>query len=285
MILVLDACTISNLLHIVQDDSLIKLLNRAFSKVYITKEVIKEVDNNKFMYLPYYNNSRETINQLISDLKLNAYISDCDKDKYECTPFIKKFAIAINESFKDDEGELQSALLSLYLSRWGDISFMENNNKILFATDDDKANRLYIKLFSTNQIGHIIDSVDLLSIFYLKGLITKKDLIKNVDAIIQLYWFPLNRLKQVIVNMKNKDLKGNTQSYLTSLMEFCIDYQIEKIFDTLHDNGYKKIYSSIPQLKEAIKNLNEANGVRKVAYLKERHKIVSNNLIWDKHLT
>jgi hypothetical protein len=285
MILVLDACTISNLLHIVQDDSLIKLLNRAFSKVYITKEVIKEVDNNKFMYLPYYNNSRETINQLISDLKLNAYISDCDKDKYECTPFIKKFAIAINESFKDDEGEFQSALLSLYLSRWGDISFMENNNKILFATDDDKANRLYIKLFSTNQIGHIIDSVDLLSIFYLKGLITKKDLIKNVDAIIQLYWFPLNRLKQVIVNMKNKDLKGNTQSYLTSLMEFCIDYQIEKIFDTLHDNGYKKIYSSIPQLKEAIKNLNEANGVRKVAYLKERHKIVSNNLIWDKHLT
>ena len=285
MILVLDACTISNLLHIVQDNSLIKLLNKSFDKVFITREVISEVNNNKFVYLPYYDNSREIIDQLIADLKLNDYVSEFDNDKYQCIPFIRNFAINMGAPFKEEAGEFQSALLSLYLSRWGNDCFMENSNKILFATDDDRANHLYRNLFSTNQIGFIIDSVDILSVFYLKGLITKKDLLKNVDAIIQLYWSPLNRLKQIIANKsKIKELKGNIQSCLTSLMEMSLEYEIQKISDTLHEGGYKNLYTTFPKLKEAIKSLSSTTIERKAAYLKERYTLVSKSLLWDNHL-
>lgn len=284
MIIVLDACTISNLLHIVQDGSLIKLLNKSFTKVCVTREVITEVNDNKFVYLPYYDNSRETINQVIADLKLNDYISELDKDKHECAPFIRRFAINMGATIKEDAGEFQSALLSLYLSRWGENCFMENNNRILFATDDYRANQLYKNLFSTNQIGVIIDSVDILSIFYLKGLLTKKKLLKNIDALIQLYWSPLNRLRQTISKIKVKEVKGNAQSCLTNLMDMSLDYQIEKVFDTLHDGGYRSLYNTFPKLKEAVKNLADIGIERKTAYLRERYKIVSNSLLWDNHL-
>ncbi|HTE23651.1 hypothetical protein [Flavitalea sp.] len=284
MILVLDACTISNLLHIVQDNSLIKLLDKSFENVFITKEVIAEFGSSKFVYLSYYDNSRETLNQLISDLHLSDYVSELDSIKYECIPFVRNFAIVSGQTLKESDGEFQSALLSLYLSRWGENDFMENSNRVLFATDDGRANTFFIELFLSNQIGTIIDSIDILCIFYLKGLITKKHLLKNVDAILGLYSSPLNELKQTISRIKERDIKGIFQSYLTNLLDMLYENQLESVFDTLHEGGYKKMYADFPKLKDLIRKLS-VNGINgKAAYVKSRYDFISNNLLWDGHL-
>lgn len=285
MFLVLDACTISNLIHIVQDDSLFRLLKKSFSCIYITTEVIAEVEKNKFANLSYYDNSRESVNQLITDIRLNDYISNLDKDKYDCVSFLRKFARFENRQLKEQDGEFYCALLALYLSRWGIENLMEYNNKILFATDDSRAEQLYLKLFSTNQIGSIIDSIDLLSIFYLKGFFSKKELLNKINSIIEIYWSQLHDTKSLISEIKETRLSTRHQLCLTSLMEMVLNYEFDKISDSFHENGFKNLYQDFPKLKVLLKELVETRSERKLSYLRGRHKELSNDQLWSGHLS
>ena len=168
MILVLDACSISNMINVFQDDSLLIEIRKCFKEVYITPEVIQEVINNKADYIEFYKNRWIEMNELYHRLDFNNYVYKDDHGKKDCVHFITKFADLKSLPFKKTSGEYYSSLLSLYISRLGLTEFAENANKILFVTDDAKAEKSYKALFSTNQIGNIIDSVDILLILYLR---------------------------------------------------------------------------------------------------------------------
>jgi hypothetical protein len=280
MILVLDACTISNLLNAYQNDSLIRQLHKCFSEIYIAKEVISEVEANKFAYLHLYE-SRQEIRELISQVKLSEYISSLDTDKHECLSFTRRFASKKGLQFNESDGEFQSSLLSLYLSRWGKDEVFENNNKILLATDDARAELQYQKLFSSNQIGAIIDSVDLIVIFHIRGLLTKPQLLSYVDSIRNLYNSGLNELRKELVTVKKRESgSSKNQLLLSNLIELLSDNKLTDLQQTVSEGEYKKIYKHHGKLKENIKNVSRFNMEKKLRYLNERRSEIIDDLIW-----
>ena len=280
MILILDACTILNLVNVYQDDRLLKLLRNCFKEIYIASEVIAEVDDNKSAYSHLYE-SPDTLKQLFTELKLREYLSDLDKDKIECFKFAKNFAKIKHLEFREADGEFHSTLLSLYLSRWGKTSFVENNNKILFATDDEGAKELYQNMFYTNQIGAIIDSIDIVCILYLKSLLSKALALSCIEGIIALYNSELDSvIKEIEIVRKKESNSAKNQINLTTLMEYVRAIQVAEVERISLTNNYKKLYDDHPALKSSVKNFTKNTLGPKFQYLKIRHDEIRNDLLW-----
>jgi hypothetical protein len=279
MILVLDACTVSYLYNVFQDDSLIKLLKKCFLEVYICSEVITEVNDNKFSYLTLYE-SKEQVIQLLSDINLNQFLSEHDKSKSECKPLIRKFSAAKGLVLRELDGEFHCALLSLYLSRWGEDKLYENLNAILFATDDYGATKLYSQLVATNQIGIIIDSIDIVVILHLKELLTKATLIRYIEGLINLNNRDIKVLKSKIEVAKELE-KGNTkhQLALSTLMEYLINAEMQSLKDCLYHNSFKSLLKKYENIKTAIKELETETP--RFDYLKERRAEIIEDLVWN----
>jgi hypothetical protein len=278
MVLVLDACTISYLVNVFQDDSLIKHTKKAFTQVYVCSEVINEVNNNKFSYLDLYD-SKEHVLQLLADINLRELLSDHDRNKSECKPLIRKFSAAKGLALREMDGEFHCALLSLYLSRWGQEDFNEQINSVLFATDDEGAKELYSQLVAHNQVGVIVDSVDIVVILHLKALITKSTLIRYIEGLINLHRRGIGILKGKIEAVKKLE-RGNAKHELalTSLMELLTNAEIDELKDSLYNHSYKTLFKKYDSIKTGIKELEL--GTQRFNYLKERRIEVIDDLIW-----
>jgi hypothetical protein len=280
MILVLDACTISNLIHAFQDTSLIKDLYKCFSEIYIPREVIKEVHSNENAYLTLYNNNWDKLRQLYSDIKLREFIHELDSSKTDCADFFSNFSDKKKLQYKIN-GEYYSSLLSLFISRLGNSNFNENTNKILFATDDAKAEKLYKELFSSNQIGIIVDSIDIITMFYLKGLLTKTRTIQFIESLIGIYNILIRDLRNEILKLKrNKNTSIRIQLLLTSYLEKIDAYDINEINNILENALYKKIFTTYPKIKDLTKLLIQNQTSKKIQRLKIRRDELINGLIW-----
>jgi len=214
---ILDACTIINLLRIDGADEFLfksmKLLDLNISST-VYEEVGKNVRKNSLS-----KEQKKYIDQRIPQFlqflhKDDEIIKDITQGLFEQ---IRKFT----KHRKKDNGELISSALSLCVSR-------ENNSKVYFYTDDFPAKKQFAPFFAFQQIGVIGDSIDLLLFLYwsnsdfgdkhlkkylqdlkseynvpLKGLVSKmqskkdslsmkdkkdKKLMENIDKVLNGYW-------------------------------------------------------------------------------------------------
>ena len=149
---VVDACTVINLLRIDEDDFLYKRL-KSFN-VNIVKEVNDEIRKNVFK-----NNLDDDRKTAIDNL-LPFLHSECKLHKNEDvendlgTDVVSDLKSFVNHR-KEYNGEFYSAMLSLILSR-------TEESKVVFYTDDYRAKEQLSSLYSFQQIGTIDDTVDLL---------------------------------------------------------------------------------------------------------------------------
>lgn len=159
---VLDACSIINLIHIDEDDILIKRLK--YLNIIICERVFKEVKSNAY--------KRLTIDQTISKEDKKNYIKIIDQKinifrKYQVFDNViindlgNDFIDQVKElsKYSKNNGELYSSALSLYKSRL-------ESTKLFFHTDDFPAKDEFSSFFATQQIGHIEDTSDLLLLLY-----------------------------------------------------------------------------------------------------------------------
>lgn len=151
--IVVDACTVINLLRIDDDnDFLYKQLKTL--DVHFAKEVKDEIQRNIFKNV-LDDDRKAAIDKLLplfySDFTLHQN-KDIERDLG--SDIISNIKSVINHG-KDNNGEFYSALLSLLLSR-------SKVDKIIFYTDDYPARDKLSSLFSFQQIGTIDDTVDLL---------------------------------------------------------------------------------------------------------------------------
>lgn len=192
---VLDTCTIINLLRIDEDDEFLfkKLKNL---NINISDSV--------------YNEAQKNTNKKPLTKEQKDYIT-------QQLPFFAKCIINPDKKFKDDyftelkqfcnyskeNGELHSTLLSLHLCR-------EEGSRLFFYTDDFPAKRQFAHYFSYQQIGSIGDSVDLLLFLYWSvSDFKEKQLNKYLQNLYSEYATPLKKFSNEIIINKDSWLKLN----------------------------------------------------------------------------
>lgn len=155
----LDACTAINLIHIDEDDFLLKKLD--ILEVHLNDIVFNEIRDNVGKGIDNASEDRNGVEKAI-DQKLTFFrgkknnnselLRDVGSDYFERIQRETNYTKKLN-------GELCSSAYALYLSR-----FFEK--KVFFYTDDYPAKEYFASFFDYQQIGHIKDSVDLLVLLY-----------------------------------------------------------------------------------------------------------------------
>lgn len=210
---ILDACTIINLLRIDEDEflfkSIISLDLNIASTVY--QEVSININKNSLSKEQKKNIEQAIPSFLKVSKKEDAIINDISQEVFD-----KLCQFTFHN--KKYNGELLSSALSLCISR-------EKNSRVYFYTDDFPAKKQFSPYFSYQQIGVIGDSVDLLLFLYwTKSDFSKKRLLKYLQDLKSEYNTPLKQLINKI--QTKKDSFSNKENKDTSLI-----VNVNKILD------------------------------------------------------
>ncbi len=150
--IVVDACTVINLLRIDEDDFLYKRLKSL--NVNIAEEVDDEIRNNIFKNI-ISDDKKMAIASLLPLLHFEFKLYRNEDIENDLGPDVISEIKSFSNHRKDYNGEFYSAMLSLILSR-------TEESKVVFYTDDNRAKDQLSSLYSFQQIGTINDTVDLL---------------------------------------------------------------------------------------------------------------------------
>lgn len=235
--IVIDACTLINLLRIDEDDNFLYKHLKSL-EVHVAETVYNEIKKNIFK-----NAISETDEKRI-DILLPLLPSEFE---FHLDEVVKKDVG--NEFFeqicsfsghtKKFNGELISSVLALVLSRC-------EESKVCFVTDDFPAKEEFIPFFTIQQIGLIEDSIDLLlMLHWSKSDFTKIKLENALSDLKAEYNRTQNAFVGKIVKLKPKFQKGN---------------EIRKIIENIEDSFYNK--RNIDEYKKFLKDIERVNDKR-----------------------
>lgn len=242
---ILDACTIINLLRIDGEDEFLFRTLKSLN-LNIANIVYEEVNNN----IRKNSLSEEQIKHIEQIIPLFLSFSRKDEDiiKDVSQNIFDELCTFANHK-KKYNGELLSSALSLCISR-------EENSKVYFYTDDFPAREQFAPYFSFQQIGVIGDSVDLLLFLYwTKSDFDDKYLKKCLQDLKSEYNIPLKQLvgriqtKKDSFSRKNnldKKLIENVDKILTGYLRSDPKLMLDGIFFFRGSNKY-------PEIKDIIK--------------------------------
>jgi len=172
---VLDACSIINLIHIDENDFLLKKLKNI--DFYLCEKVFKEVNINVFDKINKIRRNEELNSQVVKarkeeiNKKLNQFRSNQMLDyviKHDLGDDIFDEVRRLT-GYTKYNGEFYSAVLALYLSRCKPLKHNSNDfipTKLYFHTDDYPAKNEFDSFYRYQQIGYIEDTADLLILIY-----------------------------------------------------------------------------------------------------------------------
>jgi len=218
---VLDTCTIINILRIDNEDEfLFKKLKDL--NLHIADCVYNETQRN-VNHKPLSSEQKDYITQQLP--LLAKYIVSPDENlKTDYFDELKTFC-----NYTKDNGELHSTLLSLHICR-------KEGSRLYFYTDDFPAKRDFTPYFSYQQLGSIGDSVDLLLfLFWSVSDFKEKRLKKYLRSLYSEYAIPLKNFAKEIENnkdlwLKSKPRDAKLSENLRKMEEGCLklDFSILK---------------------------------------------------------
>lgn len=268
MVAYLDTCTILNLLQINYDDEYIKHLVKSFEEIKLTPIVFEELGSNKFVNV-IDDSHKEVLGNVIFN-QIQKYVDYSNSD--DTLAFTKKHN---SECFKDN-GESHSVSYSVKLSRFGKNDFGDNLLKTHFISDDAPAQKDFNHFYQINVVGQILNSIDLMTIFWLKQYITKNDLIKYCHSLKQLY----NRdIGLLLIKLKDysrdfvDDLSSKQKIIFTKLIEILSNIQDDinnKISEVISDPDFKDVLKKNKDWKELLTNIQQSNFREKIPYINKR---------------
>jgi len=240
---VLDTCTIINLLRIDEDDEFLfknlRKLNLNISGC-VYNETQKNVNKK-----PLTKEQKNYITQQLPSFATHI-INPNEKVKNDYFDELKKFC-----NYAKENGELHSTLLSLHICRTEKI-------RLFFYTDDFPAKRQFSQYFSYQQIGTIGDSVDLLLFLYWSvSDFKEKQLNKYLQNLYSEYATPLKNFSNKISEkkefwLKTKPKDTKLKDNLSKIEKGCNDLNFVVINDAIdffksNKNKYKEINDVIKE--------------------------------------
>lgn len=242
--IILDACTIINLLRIDEDNKLLSLLlgdlkkfNRNNINVHISETVFDEIKANKFRNDIEENKEDEIDRCLYTYIKsLIRLDAEVKKDLIDCFSDMKNYSL---DAHSKENGELYSSALSLIISR-------EQNQRAVFYTDDYPAKKEFSDYFEKQQIGEICDSVDLyLYLYWTKSSFSKKmleDTLKNLYNEYNGLWISLRK------EIDNLKCNRKERSMQLLFLDYINKKEYSKLKDLLKDNTFPSKYPTLNKL-------------------------------------
>ncbi|MEQ8470611.1 MAG: hypothetical protein RIC35_05475 [Marinoscillum sp.] len=229
---VLDACSIINLIHIDEDDFLLKKLKGI--DFYLCEEVFKEVEGNVFSKLGKASDDGFSIKKRKYEIdETLKFYRRCQVSNDRIThEFKNDFFDHVNRisGYKKKNGEFYSACLALFVSRFKPVqSGSIITTKVFFHTDDAPARDAFRNFFINQQIGHIEDTADLLVLLYRledSDTFNEKDLERYLSSLFQEYALEVTLLKRKLkairegfslAQRKKEDLVRNIQDLIYKL--------------------------------------------------------------------
>lgn len=277
MIAYLDTCTILNLLQINYDDEYIKHLVRSFEEIKLTPIVFEELGVNKFVNV-IDDSHKEVLDNVIFN-QIKKYVDYSNSD--DTLAFTKKYN---NHCFKEN-GESHSVSYCMKFSRFGKNDFGDNLLKTHFISDDAPAQKDFNDFYQINVVGQILNSIDLMTIFWLKKYITKNDLIKYCHSLKQLY---NKNIGLLLIKLKDysrdfvDDLSSKQKIIFTKLIEILSNIQDDtnnKISEIISNPDFKDVLKKNKDWKELLTNIQQSNFREKIPYINKR--IEDLRMVWE----
>lgn len=283
MYLILDACTVINLLQVdllcededcrFEYDYLSKIINTNF-KIEITEKVFQEIQTNYSANLQYRYQINTLDKHINTMVKQFTYLSLDQEIFDDILTFIKR-----RTNYTKDNGELHSTAYALYLSRYKytytDSLILQTN----FVTDDDGAYDDFISFFQSNQLGSIFSTLDLLMLLHIKDVFTFSHIIRFALDLKKQYISSFNILLNEIEDLQKKSLPTKTISYLSTLHKHINDLDFEKIEETKAHSEYTKVSKSNKKIDSLLTSLLSSN-LKKVQIIDKKIKELK-NLYWS----
>jgi|APTNR8051073442_1049403.scaffolds.fasta_scaffold00930_5 hypothetical protein len=154
MTYILDACTLINLLHIDEDEFLLKRLKKL--RIKIAPKVFEEVLGNAYQKIKRLPNEEKNSYQKYLDSQIAQFRVFLSKESDFLLPEEDMEKIL---GYSKKNGEFHSTRLAFSISR------MEET-KVFFVTDDQPAKSFFQPIFQFHQVGYVEDNVDLLTLLY-----------------------------------------------------------------------------------------------------------------------
>ncbi|GAA6765698.1 hypothetical protein AAFH68_16360 [Flavobacterium sp. CGRL1] len=276
MIAYLDTCTILNLLQINYDDQYIKFLTKTFEEVKLTPLVYEELIANKFV-----NVIDDSHKEMLDNIIYYQIVNYVDRGKYDDT---LDFTERKNRSVFKGNGESHSVSYSVKQSRFGN-EFGDNLLKTHFISDDEPAKQNFNHYYQINVIGQILNSIDLMTIFWLKRYITKNQLIQYCYSLKQLYskdvGLLLADLREFSADLADGK-KTKLKIILTQLIELLSDLKEDlndKLSEIMRNPDFKAILKKKKDWQGLLENILKSNFRDKIPYIEDRIRDLQS--VWE----
>jgi hypothetical protein len=199
---ILDACSVINLIHIDEDDFILKRLKHL--NIFICEKVFKEIGGNVYSKIEKLKKSQEREGDIESkkkqiDITLSFFRSLQVSNEKILADFGDNFfdIISENSSYTKPNGEFYSTALAIYLAS-------TIPTKLFFHTDDCPAKEALGNFFSLQQIGLIEDTSDLLVLLYrLDESFDINQLDKLLSALFSEYAAEVSALEKRLLEVKS----------------------------------------------------------------------------------
>jgi len=248
MNLILDTCTINNLLQVdllLENDNCsleydyLKRIHNKF-KIKIPPKIYEEL-NNTFSKNLNTGSEKKFIQNYMSRY-ICQYIDNVDKNDFESSlNFIK---ITQPKYQDEDNGELHLTAYALYLNRYQDTIAFQTH----FITDDDEAILDFKDFFKINFLGTILTTIDLLLLMSIYGIISLNEVLDFSYNLKKQYSQTYNKLINEIKTLQKKELPAKEIALLSRLHDNINDFN----FDALKKDREHKVYEKIKQKNKNI---------------------------------
>ena len=226
-IVLLDACTLINILYIDEDEIIIKLLKKL--NFFIVEKVYIETKKKLFARLipeqkddeNFKNKLRDSLLHLSTNIIRNKHIQELFDPN-----FINDSLEVFN--YRKQNGEFFSSSYSLLLSRFYDT-------KVIFITDDYPARQHFSECFKFQQIGYVEDIVDLLVFLSTMSKLFTTIMLNNFfTSIISAYNSQIVGFRKELEKFRNGlTIQQKRDSYLrenlTSLLNKLSTFELDEI--------------------------------------------------------
>lgn len=238
----LDACSIVNLLHIDEEEVILKTL--AEFNFRICKKVSEELQKNAFIKFKRINPYPQGKHKLI-EIKLN-YFRERIHYNEDYLEMIEEVSNQTNYSKLN--GELLSVVLSFFLNTY-------EYKTVVFVTDDYPAKTHFSPYYDNYGIGSLEDTVDLLNSMYNHSKsFSRNDLKKFLSSLyseyateISLFEKRLNSIEVPSHLLRNKDITYNLHKLRFWMKNFSI-YEVIEIYELVESD--KKRFKFLYDLLE-----------------------------------
>ncbi|WP_207678203.1 hypothetical protein [Desulfonema magnum] len=251
------------------DEKYIGYLESVFQNVFISPKVFDEINENKYKNLSD-ENAISDIDTIIYS-KIHKFVTN--EDTEECCEIVKNAT-----GYFKKNGEFYSVALALCLSRMEGNDFNEKILKVHFVTDDDGAKEDFSYFFKISQIGQILDSIDIVTLFYLKGHIAKKELSDFCISLKSLYNRKMAILVRETERIRGRQEESILRHFLSEILELLNTGETEELKKIKTHRNFTRVKRKEKKFNKLFEEFLKSDIGQKIEQIEKRRKNIE--YIW-----